>query len=106
LNIKLHARFSGVFLAFRFGDSIEIVLRFTKKNIELFRFVQTSILTMTILCIGINHHTAPLPTRGAFAIAGEEARDAMLRLIGHPAIDEAAGSRAETLLEHDLVGLS
>jgi len=45
---------------------------------------------MTILCIGINHHTASLPTRGAFAIAGEEARDAMLRLIGHPAIDEAA----------------
>jgi len=45
---------------------------------------------MSILCIGLNHRTTPLVARGAFAIEGEEARDAMLRLTSDPAIDEAA----------------
>ena len=45
---------------------------------------------MPILCIGLNHRTTPLAARGAFAIEGEEAREAMLRLAAHAAIDEAA----------------
>ena len=45
---------------------------------------------MAILCIGLNHRTTPLAARGAFAIDGEEAREAMLYLSSHAAIDEAA----------------
>ncbi len=45
---------------------------------------------MPILCLGLNHRTTPLAHREAFAIEGEDARQAMLKLIAHPAIDEAA----------------
>ena len=45
---------------------------------------------MNILCVGLNHRTTPLAQREAFAIEGEAARDAMLQLTDHPAIDEAA----------------
>ncbi len=45
---------------------------------------------MSILCLGLNHRTTPLAYREAFALQGQDARDALAQVIASPVIDEAA----------------